>query len=248
MNKKFLFVAGCARSGTSAIVQLLSGSKEILLGMERYGHLVRPQAFHLKKKHFTKERFYSLEEEDTFYSSLRDFHKFDPHFFEKYESSKWIGDKRPDLYEVYDDLFENFPDAKVLFIYREIEAVASSFHGRVAEGNNWPASKNFARAVVEWNRSLFLSREAIRKGHDIVVLEYDELFSGKMDARDIFNYLDVEITSEVEIRIEQIIDRSRQLQSARRMLLSDDELNYVEKNAKKFLVDEISKSRLSALK
>ena len=106
--KKNLFIAGCARSGTSALVQLLTGSPKIVLGMERYGHLVQPDNFRLSPAHFIKERFLTLERDDTFYDNLLDFHKFDPNFVEKIDECEWIGDKRPDLYESYDQLFEAF--------------------------------------------------------------------------------------------------------------------------------------------
>lgn len=243
--KKNLFVAGCARSGTSALVQLLTGSSKIVLGMERYGHLVQPDNFKLTPEHFTKERFLTLESGDTFYDDVLDFHKFDPKIIEKLDTCEWIGDKRPDLYESYDQLFENFPEAKVIFIYRDITEVASSYHGRIQEGKNWPATKNFESAVREWNRSLFLTREAIKKGYDITVVDYDSIFCSEKDITDIFKMLSINVENSLKEHIEKIRFRSKQLSDSRKMLLSADELEYIDKNAKSFLIDDLKVNTLS---
>lgn len=237
--KKYLFVAGCARSGTSALVQLLSGSPKIALGMERFGHLVNPNDFSLTPEHFTKARFLKLEEGDTFYDDVLDFHKFDPDLINKLDTSEWVGDKRPDLYESYDQLFESFPNAKVIFIYRSIAEVASSFHGRIQEGKNWPATKNFESAVREWNRSLYLTREALNKGYDIAVVDYDSIFLGDLDLTPLFSFLNVEINEGLERHIQKIRKRSKELSEKRTLLLSDDEIEYIERNAKTFLVEQL---------
>lgn len=239
MDKNFLFVAGCARSGTSALVQLLSGSKKILLGMERFGHLVGPNSFSLNKSHFEKERFYELHEGDTFYKDLGSFHGFDSRFFSKYDEAKWIGDKRPDLYEAYDQLFASFPGCKVIFIYRDLIEVASSYHGRVLEGKNWPASKDFKAAVREWNRSLFMTREAIAKGYDVHVVYYKDVFCSDKDLSPIFNLLGVNVDDDVKRQISMIKKRSQQLSEERKMLLSEEELAYIQENSKPFLINDM---------
>ena len=242
--KKNLFIAGCARSGTSALVQLLTGSSRIVLGMERYGHLVQANNFKLTPEHFTKERFLTLESGDTFYDNVLDFHKFDPNIVDKLDTCEWIGDKRHDLYEVYDQLFGAFPDAKVIFIYRNISEVASSFHGRIQEGKNWPASKNFESAVREWNRSLFLTKEAIKKGYDISVVEYNTLFCSSRDLSPLFNLLDIEVNAEVKERITSIRKRSEVLKQERKQLLSENEMQFIKDNAKTFLIEDLNSYNL----
>ncbi len=237
--KKFLFVAGCARSGTSALVQLLAGSPKVVLGMERFGHLVSPDNFSLTPEHFTKERFLRLEKEDTFYEDLYEFHKFDADLNDKLDTCEWIGDKRPDLYESYDQLFDTFPNAKLIFIYRDIIDVASSYHGRIKEGKNWPASKNFQSAVKEWNRSLFLTREAINKGYDIHVVDYNTIFCSNTDLSPLFKILDIDIDNELSEHIKNIRDRSNTLATKRKILISDDEIEYINANAKSFLINDL---------
>ncbi|WP_394200828.1 sulfotransferase family protein [Shewanella waksmanii] len=242
--KKNLFIAGCARSGTSALVQLLSGSEDIVLGMERYGHLVKKNDFKLTKEHFVKERFFDLREEDTFYSDFFAFHRFSPNIEAKFDSCKWVGDKRPDLYEVYDELFEAFPESKVIFIYRDIVEVASSYQERVKDGKNWPASKDFMAAVREWNRSLYLTREAIAKGYDINVVEYSSIFNSKKDLNPLFEILNIDIDKNLERHIANIRGRATQLVEERKMSLSESELDYISKNSKSFLIDNIVEKKV----
>lgn len=242
--RKYLFVAGCARSGTSALVQLLVGSPQVVIGMERFGHLVNPSCFTLSPEHFTKDRFLNIKDGDTFYDDFFGFHKFDPNIENKLDKCDWIGDKRPDLYESYDHLFERFPDAKVIFIHRSIEEVASSYHGRIDEGKNWPASKNFESAVREWNRSLFLTREAISKGYDINVVDYDTVFCGEKNLQPLFTILNIVIDEELDLHIKKIRGRSKQLADQRKQLLSEKEILYLKDNAKQFLIDDVKLSRV----
>lgn len=242
--KDFLFVCGCARSGTSALVHLLSASDDIVLGMERFGHLVKSSDFQLKKEMFEKERFFSMRPNDTFYDDFEKFHKFDARIRGKFDSSKYIGDKRPDLYLAYDQLFENFPDAKVIFIYRDVKSVASSYEARVVRGDNWPASKDFKRAVIEWNQSLYFTKEAIARGYNICVVDYDSVFCSDKSLDNIFEYLEVKYTDEIKERVLKLRLRSKQLENERVSLLSEDQEEYIAENAKEFLLVDMNKSRL----
>ncbi|WP_282177113.1 sulfotransferase family protein [Vibrio nereis] len=237
--KNYLFVAGCARSGTSALAQLLSGSQDIVIGMERYGHLVQPDDFRLNESHFTKERFFEMKDGDTFYEDFDKFHKFDANLEKKFDDCKWIGDKRPDLYESYDQLFKAFPSCTLIFIYRNLEDVASSYQARIKKGENWPASKDFKAAVREWNRSLYLTREALKKGYNIKVVDYDSIFCSDKKIDPIFNCLGLNMDEGIDQKVREIRERSSQLVTERKSYLSKVELDYIENNAKKFLINDL---------
>jgi len=237
--KSFLFIAGCPRSGTSALAHLVSGSEEIIMGMERFGHLVSAEDFKLTPEHFSKDRFFDVREEDTFYNDFDKFHSFDKNIYSKFDAAKIVGDKRPDLYLVYDQLFDKFKDAKLIFIYRNVEDVASSYQGRVAAGNNWPASKDFSKAVLDWNRSLYFTREAIKKGYSVGCVSYDDVFLSDSSLAPLFDYIDVEMTDSVNIKIAEIRTIAKRLSEKRVTLLSDSEKEYVNSNAKSFLIGEL---------
>jgi hypothetical protein len=242
--KDFLFVAGCARSGTSALAQLLSGSKDIVLGMERYGHLVHPRRFTLTSKHFEKDRFFEVLKGDTFYDSFDNFHKFDPLIKEKFQNAKYIGDKRPDLYEAYGQLFTEFPKAKLLFIYRDVLEVASSYHGRIDQGDNWPSSKNYEKAVFEWNRSLYLTREQLAKGSSIKVINYKDIFLTDTSLSPLNDFLEIEQDETWKKHIESVRSRAKHLEKNRLTKLTEAQTQYVIENAKSFLVDDIAPARI----
>ena len=239
--KDFLFISGCPRSGTSALVHLLSGSTSVLLGMERYGHLTNKDNFRLNKGHFEKERFFNVAEGDTFYDDFDKFHGYDPLMREKFDDCKIIGDKRPDLYEAYDNLFSAFPETKVLFIYRDIIEVASSYQARVVLGDAWPKNKNFLQAINDWNRSLFLTREAANKGYNIKTVEYSDVFIHNKDLSPLFSYLNIEYCDNLQKNVKNINARSLQLQKQRKSFLSSKEEQYVEKCAKTSLISDMAK-------
>ena len=245
--KKFIFVAGCARSGTGALAQLLSASDDIVMGMERFGHLESKGSFSLTPNHFEKERFFDVRDGDTFYGNFDEFHRHDKRIREKFDSCIYIGDKRPDLYECYDEIFQTFRDAVVFFIYRNIREVASSYQGRVTEGNNWPADKNFRAAVMEWNRSLFLTREAIRKGYDIRCVDYESVFLSHDRLDVVFSTLGLVLDACEWDRVNAVIARSEQLSKERVSLLSADEEDFVAENAKEFLVRDSETSNILRL-
>ncbi len=242
--KKFVFVAGCARSGTGALAQLLSASDDIVIGMERFGHLERKDNFSLTPDHFEKGRFFDVRAGDTFYEDFDEFHAHDKRIREKFDSCTYIGDKRPDLYESYDEIFRRFPGVVVFFIYRNIREVASSYQGRVATKENWPADKNFRSAVAEWNRSLFLTREALAKGYDIKCVDYESLFLIPGRQNVVFSTLGLRLGDAEWERVKKVISRSEQLSGERVSLLSEEEEDFVIKNAKEFLVRDIEKSNI----
>ncbi len=237
----FLFISGCPRSGTSALVHLLSGSTDVLLGMERYGHLTTKDNFLLNKSHFEKQRFFKVTEGDTFYDDFDKFHAFDPLIHEKFDNCKIVGDKRPDLYESYDKLFSAFPETKVLFIYRDIIEVASSYQARVILGDTWPKSKNFSQAVNDWNRALFLTREAARKDYNIKTVEFSDIFTHNKDLSPLFSYLNIEYCDNLQKKVKHINARSIQLQKQRKCFLSSKEEQYVAKRAKTSLLNDMAK-------
>ena len=71
MHKKFLFVCGCPRSGTSYFQSILAWHPAIALGMERFN--LRLFAGKLLPSDFERERFFRMEAGDTWYDDLSHF-------------------------------------------------------------------------------------------------------------------------------------------------------------------------------
>ena len=172
-RRNYIFVCGAPRSGTTAITQLLNFHPNIVIGIERYKNVKRAD---LCEQLFTAERFFDFRQSDTnvlfpgTYLKLR----------EKYRDATWIGDKWPRYYTRYEELFEKFEDCVVIFMLRDVHAVASSWNKRAENpADRWPESNDYTRAVEEWNLSLKRTLEFKRKYKNrLLIVEYEQLFSG----------------------------------------------------------------------
>lgn len=226
-DKKFLFICGCARSGTTAFTHLFTAHYRIVMGMERYANLVRPGNFQLTPEHFSKQRFLEVQPDDTFYDDFEAFHKFDTQIADKYDGCIYIGDKRPDLYLAYNQLFTSLPNSKVFFIYREPIAVASSYQARSEKGKHWPAWRNYQAAIEEWNQSLQLTLAAIENGHSIYPVNYDDVFSSEKPLDKIFEILNMDMPESVQKRIIGLRRRAKELNANRKSLLNKNQIDII---------------------
>lgn len=236
MSKK-LFICGCARSGTSALTKLIGAHEKIVLGMERYGKLENKDTFSLTEEHFTPSRFLTLKKGDTFRKEL----KFNPIMIDKLEkeSYKYIGDKKPALFLVYEELFNIFSDATVIFIYRNVYDVAESWNKRAIKGNNWPEQRNYKKAVFSWNQSLMTTIEQIKKGRNIICVNYEDIFLQKVDLMSLYTKLGLDIDKSTQIQLNTLLNQSDNIEK-KRTQLSTEEYTFVEKHAKFRLLREIA--------
>lgn len=239
-NAEYLFICGCGRSGTSALAQYVGQHNDIVMGMERFGHLVLPGKFSLTPEHFSKERFLEMRSEDTFYSDFEQFHKWDPSLHQKLGTSRYIGDKRPELFNVYEELFTAFPGAKLLFIYRDPLNVADSWKRRCVEGKNWPAQNDAKKSVHVWNNSLKKTIEALKNGANILALNYEDFFYSDKDICPLFDFLDLEFQERDKERLRKYRVIGERLSTKRESILTSDEITYVNEHAEKRFLQEFS--------
>ncbi len=180
MPERQLFVAGCPRSGTSALAFLLNEHPQMALGFERFKR-VRAQ---LDPFHLTAAQFFSpvLAETDIrgelLYERLR----------ARWESGtvRVVGDKVPLYTRVLPQLLARFPRARVAVLVRDPLAVAMSFARRAADpGDWWPAENDHRLAVKMWNEALAsvhaVDVERAGEGGEeegrVALLAYEALFS-----------------------------------------------------------------------
>lgn len=229
---KYLFIAGCARSGTSALAQLVGSHRKIVMGMERFGHLVAKSHFSLTPGHFERSRFLAIEADDTFYSDFDAFHSWDPHIREKFDGAVYIGDKRPGLCAVYDELFSAFPGATVIFIYRNVCDVAASWNKRAEDGENWPASLDFQKAVHAWNQSMSATAAALAEGMNILPVSYEEIFISGQSPGPLFTRLGLEFDETARAMYRNQLQNSARLIELREAFrLSDEQRSFVNEAA-----------------
>ena len=177
-----MFIAGCPRSGTSALTFLLDEHPHLAIGFERFKRL-RAQ---LDPFHFTPGQFFAPVRAETdirgelLYGRLR----------ERWERGtvSAIGDKVPLYTRVLPQLLERFAEARVVVMVRDPLAVARSFSRRAADsGDWWPAQNDHTLALTMWNEALMAVRavDGKRDGDGFgegraALLPYEALFSGEV--------------------------------------------------------------------
>lgn len=223
--REYLFLCGCARSGTSVLQRVLAGHAEIALGMERYIRRFR-QTGRLSPDLFEKTRFFDVREGDTFYQDLSRFDRTYGALAERYQDCRYVGDKIPLLYRGYDAIFEDFADARFIFISRNIWDVASSFKRRALNENDptWGDGRGVSEAIREWNDAHRLTADAMRKyGDRIFVINYEKLFGEWCGLEAMFDFLGLSVTAGVKkvVNNERILGEKKR--GARSEVLSMDE-------------------------
>jgi len=191
----YLFIGCSPRSGSTVLTQLLNTDPRIVVGMERFKHVKGK----LTPELFLEERFFDMRPEDTnvqypkVYEAARS----------KFESSNllYVGDKVPMYYRRFHELSRNFPGAKLIFLYRDVYDVASSFNVRANnENDSWPETNDYEVAVEIWNDSLSKALKFIRRNENqnIFVLKYEAFFCGDLRYLDaLYAFLNLEVTDNV---------------------------------------------------
>ncbi len=189
----YLFLCGCARSGTTALWELLVSEKSVLIGLERYIHQV-DKSYNLKPDLYDKDRFFKHHKSDNHFPDLDSNGKagnFYRDAMSHWEDAQYKGDKLPKLYLHLEQHFNLFPQSKLIFIFRNIFDVAASFENRLAnKQNNW--KRGFRKAVEEWNTSLNAIMPYLKDGR-VLILNYEELFYGNYDVNRLQEFLSIDL-------------------------------------------------------
>ena len=232
IDKKFLFVSGCDRSGTTAIVRLLNEHVDISLGMERYKGLINnsEKLKTLNKSRFEKDNFFNIKEEETninwdyFYNKLKG----------KYTDSKYVGDKVPRYFQIYNHLIKEFDSAKHIFIVRDPLEVASSWKVRAEDSKDvtWASTNDVKRSVLIWNKSLEAAYKKLKsKKMDVLFVSYSSLFSGSSEAlKDILFFLDLREDEALNSKFEEMTHDWNE-RTKKKSALTDLEVEYVNQHA-----------------
>jgi glycosyltransferase involved in cell wall biosynthesis len=179
--ERHLFIAGCPRSGTSALTFLLNEHPALAIGFERYKRL-RAQ---LDPFHFTPAQFLAPVRAETdirgelLYARLR----------ARLQSGSVtvIGDKVPLYTRVLPLLLDRFAQARAVVLVRDPLAVARSFRRRAADPRDWwPAENDHTLALSMWNEALAAVRavegepegDFLGEGR-VALLPYERFFSGE---------------------------------------------------------------------
>ena len=201
----YCFALGCDRSGTTALIRLLHAHEQVVMGVERYKYWLGDRLDQLGPPLFEGDRFLDFQSGDT--NITPDNERFTKH----YEIAErrirggnlvYIGDKVVAKKPVVDAIQRQFPSPKMVFIYRDLLRVASSFCVRARNPNdtNWPEDSTHKTALDRWVGA-FAAADALVDGpepQNVFVVRYERLFNGdERTCEAMFRFLDLDYTPDV---------------------------------------------------
>lgn len=224
---EYLFVTGCERSGTTALLHFLNRDKRIILGRERFKFIRNKVA----KSHFEPQHFFNPVAAETNYRDAEYYGKL----HQRYQSGKAriIGDKVPLYYRNLPHLNDQFPDCRIIFLVRDLRYVAASYNARAANPDdvNWPTHRNYVEACENWNLSISKLRRFFRrrKGGGVLVVPYERFFQGdERWMRALYQFLGLPVTDEVRKSFAKTTKGWESRFGPPR--ISDDQLKYIQRN------------------
>jgi hypothetical protein len=176
---ELLFLAGMGRSGTTALLEVISAHPQVALGVERYKRLYPRDDQPVTAELFDEGRFFDFGDGLTNLTPDQA-PEWAPHYEAmraKWSGARYVGDKMVAIRLQH--VWETLPDARFVCIVRDLEPVAASWEARATnpDDHGWDADADATKAVAAWNRSLRRVRRAVRQRPDrAVVVEYDAFF------------------------------------------------------------------------
>lgn len=175
MSKRYLFVCGCPRSGTSAMWRVLSQSPSVVIGNEWFAG----RAEHLTRDLFQRDRFFAPEYSvDVGYdiNTHIDTKDYVPLAKQRFASARYVGDKIPYLYLHLNDFARRFQGATVVFMVRDVFDVAASYNRRQNnhEDAAWTGG-GVTEAIRDWNDAL-TALTNVPAGIRVIPVHYQRFF------------------------------------------------------------------------
>ena len=246
MKQKYLFICGCPRSGTTALVRLLNSHPSLAIGMERYKYYASQQKINkINPSAFKSDSFFDLQDNQTNINWKYFYDELEP----KYQSGvKYLGDKYPHYYRFYNRINKNLGDVRWIFIVRNIASIARSYNARAADlQDSWSADANFTKAVDHWNESLTETWKYQKNNPKpkLFVCEYERLFSYDLDyLNSLLDFLKLKQNSNFEAFFNQMKQdwqgkKAHKSQSSNS--LSQQELDYINEHANFTLKENLIK-------
>ena len=186
LTRNYLFVCGCPRSGTTALMRLLNAHSGIVLGVERYKKYAKKENLkYLTKDVFESEYFFDIKPQQTNLNSShkaweREWKKLYQDMEPKFnQSTLLVGDKYPHYFLFYKEINKKFDHPKWIFMIRDVYQVALSYNARASNSKDkWSKERNYTAAVFDWNDSIRRTWDFLELGaKNIFLCEYSKIFS-----------------------------------------------------------------------
>jgi hypothetical protein len=204
-EKRYAFIFGCGRSGTTALARLLNLHPDVCIGYERYAALAR--GGQLSPELYEPERFRDFRSGDGHHSGYEEDKQREP-VLTKIEHATVVGDKLPQMSGNLDQLHA-FPNVKLIFIVREPFGVAGSFDARNRRGN-WAENLDFRAGVEAFNAAMKSMSEVVENDtFDYIVVNYRRVFRDRAEHERIYRFLGVDPARANDPK--QLVRRAQQL-------------------------------------
>lgn len=212
-DKNYLFVAGLARSGTTALGVMLNISKSI----EMYTELYNP----MRIEGYTANEFSAIAIQSKL-GNRPNAEKERKTFQDKHLTSKYIGDKRPGFQFCLESTYDNLHDSAnltTIYLHRDVHSVARSYQMRKikrlrSSGANkgWNDMWDIRYAVLSYNAScrqiLHLNRVRPDVYETISFVNYKDVLSNIEEAISVFEGVNIQLDAEELEQLESFIQHS----------------------------------------
>jgi tetratricopeptide (TPR) repeat protein len=199
-SKRFLFISGVPRSGTSALGSLLNLSPNVALFVELFSPWFpyAPDSFNE-----------SVVNEAVRAKPLHG----NPGRIEKARSTLYVGDKRPLFHCSLPQTLKNMTDHEVVIFHvlRPIRHVCLSYQRRAEDPDNWDVLRTVDQCVHEINvMNRFIcefEQEPLSARHRFLPVAYERVFTEPDHAQSLFSELELP-TAGFQNEVEAFIKRS----------------------------------------
>ena len=178
--KRYLLVSGIARSGTTALTDLLNAHPGVVIGQERFFNLVTPERIReMDETLFEPGRFLEPERAETHNTGWRSDERYVSFLRDKFARATVIGDKVPNYFWHAERMFAILPASRMLLITRHPLRVADSWKRRRLDPADTVWGAGAKQAMAQWNAGHEKMVELVRRyGSRMGVVVYEDLFSG----------------------------------------------------------------------
>jgi hypothetical protein len=217
-EKRHLFLGGNARSGTTALMELLNAHPKIFLLSERY--LTEIKRSKLTPAHFVKENVLAgpVPKAMTRYGDDLD---------ARWEAAEYVGDKCPALHAGFDNLDAQFPEAKLIYIVRNPIGVCASYATRQERGN-W--NRGVEDAMRDWNKSVKRGLKRVSEGKPLIVIPYEEMFKDRTRIDKLWRELGLDPAEADPDRMDRVLLKAQTI-GDKVMQRDDDMFSYISRTA-----------------
>ncbi len=202
----YLFIGGCGRSGTSLLQDLLV-QHSLIAGSSEFNFCKRI----LELKSSMQNAFY-LGRNNEFYDQKflnESYNQFIAGFLNNVSQNKpkatWISEKTPDNIEVLNELFEVFPLAKFIYVYRDGRDVAASYLNvnKRLKSQGHPYQMNVVTLSKKWNAArAFRQLAKPEYANNIFDIRYEDLIREPAKTLEsLFKFLEIPVEDVINQRM-----------------------------------------------